>query len=386
MVQKYRVALMIETSSSYGRQLLEGIVRFRQTHHDWSVFVEQRDLTSKPPEWLREWDGNGIISRFTTREFAETIKKIGISMVELTDRSEDFGFPVIRSNDNAIGSLASKHLISRGFSDFAFCGFEGEEWSTRREAQFQTDIEDQGHKCSIYRSKWNIDKGRSWEDEQDDLVRWLRELPKPVGIFACNDVRGQHVLDACARTNLKVPEEVAVIGVDNDSLICRLSDPPMSSIIPNPEEIGFQAATLLAKLMAGQPAERPQKLVPPIGVEARQSTDVIAISDPSIAAALSYIRENACSGATVQSVVEHCGVSRSTLERQLRRLYSRSPQQEIRHIQIKRVCQLLTDTDFPMDRIAALCGFDHPEYMHVVFRRAIGITPGQYRRNNNGDA
>ncbi|TWU33383.1 AraC family transcriptional regulator [Novipirellula artificiosorum] len=387
MLQKYRVVLMIETSSSYGRDLLEGIIRFLKTHHNWSVFLEQRDLARKPPAWLLDWKGHGIISRQTTAELAAAAKASGVAVVELTDRGEDFGFPLIRSNDKMVGRMAADHLLSRGFRNFAFCGFDNEGWSSRREEAFIETVKAKPKvkDCAVYRSTWYGDDSRSWEDEQTALVQWLKKLPKPVGVFCCNDGRGQHVLDACARADFSIPEEVAVIGVDNDPLLGQLSDPPLSSVRVDPEEIGFRAATLLTQLMSGGKAESMVNTVPPLGVETRQSTDVMAIDDPSIAAALSYIREHACSDITVQDVMKHCGLSRSTLERQLRKLLGRSPQQEIRHVQIKRARNLLTETDLPMDQIASLCGFDHPEYMHVVFRRETDMTPGQYRRRSKAN-
>ncbi|TWU25349.1 Xylose operon regulatory protein [Novipirellula galeiformis] len=385
MLKKKRVALMIETSTIYGRQLLEGVIRFRRTHHDWSIFLEQRDLTAKPPAWLANWTGNGIISRVTTAEFAKTVRHNGIPMVELTDRGQDFGFPVIRSDDAEIGRLAAEHLTERGFQNFAFCGFQSEEWSTLREQAFVRHAPASTQACEIYRSIWQGEEARSAEDEQAELLKWLLGLPKPVGIFCCNDVRGQQVLEACAQSELVIPEEVAVIGTDNDRVLCELCDPSLSSVIPNAEEIGFQAAELLARLMAGEAAENKLHLIPPLGIQVRQSSDIVAIDDPSIAAALSYIREQACDGITVQNVINHSGLSRSTLERQLRKLLGRSPQQEIRHVQIKRARRLLTETDLPMERIASLCGFDHPEYMHVVFRRETKMTPGQYRRSPKGN-
>ncbi len=381
MLQKKRVALMIETSTIYGRELLKGVIRFRQTHHDWSIFLEQRDLTAKPPAWLADWKGNGIISRVTTPEFAKAVSKSGIPIVELTDRGQDYGFPVIRSDDDEIARLAAEHLNERGFQNFAYCGFQYEEWSTRREKSFARHVAQPGKECAVYRSVWQGPEARSAEDERTELVRWLNTLPLPVGIYCCSDVRGQQVLEACAQAELVIPEEVAVIGTDNDSVICELCDPSMTSVIPNAEETGFQAASLLSRLMEGEKPDELLHVVRPVGIEVRQSSDIVAIDDPSIATALSYIRENACNGITVQDVIAHSGLSRSTLERQLRKLLSRSPQQEIRHVQIKRARQLLMETDLPMDRIAALCGFDHPEYMHVVFRRETNMTPGQYRRN-----
>ena len=218
-----------------------------------------------------------------------------------------------------------------------------------------------------------------WKQDQTQLVEWLRSLPKPVGIFATNDLRGQHVLDACGRDNVAVPEQAAVIGVDNDELLCGLCNPPLSSVIPNPERIGYEAASWLDRLMQGETTAVMEVEVPPKGVAVRQSSDVFAVSDPTVAAALRFIRERACYGVTVQEVLGHLAVSRSWLERSFRKLLNRSPQAEIRNVQLKRCKELLRTTTLSLEKIAQLTGFEHPEYMNVVFKREVGETPGRFR-------
>lgn len=376
---KRRVALIIETSTIYGRDLLAGIVRFMRTNRNWSVFLEQRDLAKKPPSWLADWDGDGIISRATTPGLVEAVRATGVPLVELTDRGSDHGLTYVWSDDRGIAQLGAKHLLTRGFRSFAFCGFKSEAWSKRRETAFAEAVHAAGFDCEFYNSPWQSSRAHTWEREQRDLSNWLRELPKPLGLMACNDIRGQHVLEACSSQKLTVPEEVAVVGVDNDELLCQLCDPPLSSVIPNAPQVGFLAAELLSRLMNGESVPR-EHLVEPIEVATRQSTDVVAVEDPHISSALAYIREHACEGISVEDVLKHVPVSRSTLERQLRRYVGRKPQQEIRHVQLKRVRELLSTTDLPTEQIALLSGFQHPEYMHVVFKRELGMTPGEFRR------
>jgi LacI family transcriptional regulator len=193
-------------------------------------------------------------------------------------------------------------------------------------------------------------------------------------------MRGQQVLDACSKIGLSVPEEAAVIGVDNDELLCRICAPPLSSVIPNAEGVGYRAAELLAELMNGSSSAMADHLLEPLGVATRQSTDVVAIDAPEIAAAVRYIRENACRGISVDEVTAHVEVSRSTLERQLRKYLGRSPQEEIRFVQVKRAKELLWTTELSVEDLASLCGFEHAEYLHVVFKRITGLTPGQFRQ------
>ncbi|MFN3190923.1 MAG: XylR family transcriptional regulator [Aureliella sp.] len=381
---KRNVALIIETSIVYGRDLLEGIVRFMRMRGNWSVFLEQRDLSRQPPSWLNEWNGDGIISRVTTPKLTEAVERTGVPLVELTDRRGKSVLPQIRANDHRIGELAAEHLIERGFRRFGYCGFRGEAWSKRREEAFLKAANPASQEsCTVYESRWFGPGTRSWDEEQASIRAWLASIQPPFAVMACNDVRGKHVIDACESLGLAVPEQVAVIGVDNDDQLCRICSTPLSSVLPNAALVGFRAAELLETLMSGGTPKQQIQTVDPLGVQTRQSTDVVAIEDRDIASALHYIRRNACNGITVDEVVRANVVSRSTLERQMRKYLGRSPQEEIRHVQIKRARELLVTTDLPIEKIAHLCGFDHPEYMHVVFKRITGITAGAFRRQAN---
>jgi LacI family transcriptional regulator len=385
MPARARVALIIETSSVYGRRLLAGVTRYMHAHAPWSVFLEQRGLTEKPPAWLDDWDGDGILSRVTTPALAERLRKRSTAVVDLTDIYGDQGLPRIWSDDAQIGTLAAEHLLERGFRNFAFCGFTGHLWSQRRRDGFFSRIGAAAGERRVYESAWGGPTAHEWQTEQNQIADWLSTLPKPVGIMASNDLRGQHVLDACKQIGVAVPEEAAIIGCDNDELLCRLCDPPLSSVVPNPEQIGFEAAALLQQLIeakgkARRKLEAARLEISPTGVVTRQSTDVLAIADTNVAAALRFIREHACLGTTVDDVLRHVPISRSMLERGFRQFLNRSPHAEIRLVQLKRVRELLSETDLSLDRIAHLAGFKHPEYMSVVFKRELGETPGQYRR------
>jgi LacI family transcriptional regulator len=180
-----------------------------------------------------------------------------------------------------------------------------------------------------------------------------------------------------------VPEQVAVLGVDNNEVICNLCEPPLSSIMPNSEQIGFAAAECLAKLMAGEKVTPQLQCFDPLDVTLRQSSSVYAIEDPDLANALSFLRTNACFGISVKQVLEHTKLSRSSLERRMRKLLGHSPQQEIRNCQLKQVRSLLAKTDMSIEQIAINCGFEHPEYLHVVFKRELNMTPGDYRKALN---
>jgi LacI family transcriptional regulator len=382
MSNRRRVALIVEMSGVYGRRILEGIAKYQRTHQLWSVFLEQRELRAPPPPWLlhRPWDG--IICRSTTPALARAFLRRGIPAVDMNDLHGNLGLPRVGSDMAAIGRMGGEHLLDRGFRAFAFCGFSREAWSAGRCRGFRETLHEAGFDCAVYESAWHGPHVPVWDKDQQRLAVWLRGLPKPLGLMTCNDLRGQQVLNACHSLDLNVPEEMAVVGVDNEQVLCELCDPPLSSVAPNPERIGYEAAALLDRLMGGGIAPADEMLIPPLAVVARHSSDVTRIDDPDVAAALSFIRKNACSGMSVEQVVAHVAVSRSILERRFRKHVGHSPQAEIRRVQLNRVKQLLVESDLSLESIARLAGYIHPEYMSVVFKRVTGTTPGQYRRQN----
>ncbi len=383
MTRYPHVALLIETASIHARHILRGIARYLNAHEPWSLFVlEYSGVEESLPRWLRNWRGDGLICRLgLTPRLIEHLRQQKVPAVNLDDFHSNPWLPLIRSDDAAIGRLAAEHLRQRCFRHFAFCGFRELEWSRQRREGFRNALKSGEIFCGAYESAWDSWRSRSWEREQEDIEHWLGSLPKPVGVLACNDGRGRHVVDACRRANLAVPEEVAVIGVDDDALLCELCNPPLSSVITSAERIGYEAAALLDRLMeGGQPPLR-QKLIPPLGVRTRQSTDVLAVDDPEFTAAVRCIREHACRGIRVRDVLQQVPQSRTLLERKFRQYLGHSPQAEIRAVQLRRVQQLLAETHLPLHRIAALAGYKYVEYMSVAFKRATGQTPGDYRHH-----
>ncbi len=382
LLERPRVLLMIETSMAFGRGVLDGISRYLVANPPWSVHLDLRDLIVTEPEWLRRWDGDGIITRSATPAMERTLQELKIPTVNLTDIFAGQTLPSVINNHRRIGEVAAEHLIERGFRHFGFCGFNDHHWSMLRREGFESAINSRSLSFSFMENGWAESRLRGWELQQPDILNWLDSLPRPVGIMACNDLRGQHVLEACRAANVSVPEEVAVIGVDDDQVICNFSCPPLTSVIPAAERIGYEAAAMLSRLMRGEPVENRHLEFDPLGVETRQSTDILAITDGDIVKALRVIRERACSGLTVTDLLREVPVARSVMERRFRSYLGRSPQAEIRNVQLKRACQLLRDTELPLAQIASLTGFKHSEYFSVVFKRCLGITPGNYRDTN----
>jgi LacI family transcriptional regulator len=375
-----QVALIIESSVSYGRSILQGIARYISSHHQWSVYFEQHELGTPPPAWLASSRWDGILCRPTDTALAQRLKRMKVPVVDLNDLHENLKLPWVGSNHRAIGRLGARHFLERGFRHLAFCGFTNELWARQRREGFREVAEKENLPIPVYESPWRGSNVSRWDLEIEHLGTWLNDLPKPIGIMACNDARALHLLNACHQAGLLVPEEVAVVGVDNEEIFCELCNPALSSVAPDAERIGYQAAELLDQLMSGQTPASQRILVDPLHIVTRRSSDTLAIKDRTVATALRFISEQALHGCTVADVVNFVRVSRSFLERRFRQYLKRSPQAEIRRVQVSRIKQLLTETDFTLERISELSGFEHPEYMSVVFKRLVDQTPGQYRK------
>jgi LacI family transcriptional regulator len=220
----------------------------------------------------------------------------------------------------------------------------------------------------------------SWDAFIEDLVAWIKQRPKPLGLMLCYDHVGPPVTQACREAGVAVPEEVAIVGVDNNDVVCAICDPPLSSVCPNHEEVGYQGAALLDRIMTGGAAPAGPIVIPPRTVVVRQSSSVSAIEDPVVSAALSMIREHACNGLQVRDVAENVPVSRSVLQRRFQAVLGRSVHNEIVRVQLRKAQELLKETDLSVRTIAEKAGFKHPEYMAAVFKHRVGVTPVQYRR------
>ncbi len=372
-----KVALLFEANNSYARSLLIGIGEYILSHGPWRVHYAELGTTDAPPAWLKSWDGHGVIVRGENRRLAHAVEKLSIPVVDLTPSRLLPRAPWVKSDDAAIARLAAQHFLERGFRNFAFCGDARFSWSNRRGEHYGLLVRGAGHACHVYGS---AKPPPNSDDEVNAIANWLEELPKPVAVFACYDNRGQQVLEACRRKGFAVPEEVAVLGVDNDEVLCVLSPPPLSSISLNPRRTGWEAAALLSLMMKGETLQPTAHLIPPVGIVNRQSSDILAVADPKIAGALRYIREHACEGISVSDVLRRCPMARRALETRFRKLLGRTPHQEILRVQLNRVKELLVGTELPVWEIAERTGFD-PEYLSVVFKQSSGVAPSEYRKS-----
>jgi LacI family transcriptional regulator len=370
------VALLIETTRSYGRELLRGINDYSRIRGPW-LFHMPNDIPilGIPPE--SEWRGDGIIAQpRQNKEFLRQLVEAGIPVVNLSGPPGSGNLPAVRGNHEAVAEIAIAHFRDRGFVRVAFCGAP-HEWNWPPTGKnFLRLAEEAGLQCEIY--KPTEDPG-SHTLQISPLGEWLKSLRKPVGLLGSNDMRAREVLDACRLAGIFVPEEIAVLGVNDDELICELANPPLSSVIHNARRIGYEAAAMLDQLMAGKDVAD-DVVLDPLGVHARKSTDLLAIEDPEVAKAVRFIREHACEGIRVENVLEEVAMSRRSFEKRFRQSLGRPPHMEIRRVQLERVRQLLVGSDYKLQKIAEVTGFSSAQYLAGLFHRTMGMTPGSWRK------
>jgi len=387
MKKQPRVALLIESSRSYGRELVRGIMRYSRTHGPWVfpwVFYSQdllyiaRGSEHAELEHLRKWGPNGIIARDSKdiEEFAQW----GVPLfVAVGMNPPDPHRHNIITDNAAMGRMAAEHLLERGFRHFGFCGFDNIYWSVHRGQSFGARISEAGFETSFYKQPKSR-TARVWYREEPILAEWLRALPKPVGIMAANDDRGQHITEACANANLKVPYEVAVIGVDNDDQVCDISNPSLSSVTLDVENAGFKASELLDRIMGGEKMPPQTITVHPVRVVTRQSTNIVAVEDKLVSQALRFIHQNAKRLIQVDDVIKDLNVSRRGLHDKFTKALGRSVYDEIKRVRIDLISQMLLETDLSISDIVFSLGYDSTNHIARYFKQKTGISPLDYRK------
>ena len=374
MRRRLQVALLVETSNSYARGLLDGVISYVREHESWSIYLPEQRRGEHPPAWLGRWTGDGIIAHVENVDIARAVARTRLPVIDVSAARTLPDIPWVETDDETIAGLAVEHLLERGFRRLAFCGDPRFNWSNWRCEQFQRLAGEAGCATWVYQSPASGKRTVSWAREHERLAAWIKTLPRPLGIMACYDIKAQQLLDACRDLGVAVPEEIAVIGVDNDHLICELCTPPLSSVIPDTHRTGYIAAELLDQMMRGKKVATMTHLVKPLGVCTRRSTDVLAIEDPDVAAALRFIREYACQGIQVGDVMREVPLSRRVLESRFVRLLGRTPHEEILLVKLDRVKRLLRGTDLPIKAIAHRSGFTSEDYLSVAFKRTEGLA------------
>lgn len=379
MVDEINVALLVETSNSYARGILRGIHEYARSRR-WSLYLTEHGRHEIDESFAGNWKFDGVIARIETEHMAQVIAKMNVPTVDVSAARLVEGIPWVETDDEAITQLALEHLRDCGLQNFAFFGDPFYNWSTWRQHAFERML----GRPDIARSHvFNLpprkEPGVKWWTQREAIRTWLESLPKPVGIFACYDGCGQQLLEICRYYDFAVPSDIAIVGVDNDELLCEITTPSMSSVVPNALRTGVYAAEILDRMMHGQKLSGRKHSIAPLGVRKRVSTDVLAVEDRHVAEAVAFIRKHAHKNIRVEDVLAKVPLSRRVLEARFRKALNRTPHQEILRVRTTAVRELLLETDMSLSEISEALGIEHPEYLSVFFKKETGLTPREYR-------
>jgi LacI family transcriptional regulator len=374
-----KVALLIETSNRYGRDLLYGVRDWTTGGERWAIRFSEQARLAPLPTWLRGWEGDGIIARVDSPPIALALRRTGLPVVDVSAERDRSEFPRVSVDNGAVARLAAEHLLAKGFRNFAYFGDAHFLWARQRGVEFRRAITASGHGCEVFNLRGGAAPRPGSDAEIRAMADWLAEQPRPLAVFACYDGRARQVLEACQLRGWAVPDEIAVLGVDNDELLCDLCAPPLSSVQPNARHTGYEAAAMLSRMMGGEQPRRQTRYVAPVRVVERQSTESVAVNDQQVATALRFIREHAGDGINVSDVLRAVPMSRTLLERKFKAVLGHSPHRQIVQQRIERAKHLLTESELAIAVVAELSGFNDASYLSVSFRRETGESPYAFR-------
>jgi LacI family transcriptional regulator len=381
----HRIALLFNGSKIYDRGIITGIGNYlSSTRASWDLFLEEDFLCRL--RGIERWQGDGIIADFDDPLIGEALAGSRIPVVAVGGSYEDVsaypkGIPYVATDNHALMKLAYEHLIEAGLTRFACFSLpeaQANRWAQEREKAFRGLVQRDGLPVEIYRGLGT--SAPLWDIAVEQQIAWLHSLPKPIGIIAVTDARARQLLQACLTAGIAVPEEVALIGIDNDPLTRTLTRVPLSSVIQGTETMGRTAAALLHQMLHGKPCTGTQVLVPPDAINVQASSLHQPLGNPYVMQALLFIRQYACQGIKTDQVAAYVGVSRSSLEAHFRKVRGCSVHDEILRFKLAAAAKGLENQDLAIADIAARCGFTSAQYLHTVFRREFGCTPRQYQQ------
>jgi LacI family transcriptional regulator len=378
-----QVAILVDTSTTWGRDVIAGIHRYSRETGGWQLFVEPRGVEQR--RWLPTgWKGDGVIARIGFLDLAKKLKSLKLPVVNVSGITlPGVHFPRIVSDQVAAANLGAEHLLARGFRHFGYFSLLGLEYVAEHQQAFQERLQLAGHGCEVFTASPHLGAEPDWNLDMKRLGKWLNGLPKPLAVFNWNSSSARELIYGCMQSGLAVPEEVAVLSGSDDDLFCEVAPVPISAVQLGCEQIGYQAAAELDAMMRNPGAPPPADvLIPPLGVVERRSTDTLAVDDDAMVKALRFIRENPSQQMDVNDVSRHAGICRRTLESRFQTLLGRSPASEIRRVRLVRAVDLLKRSNLPIATVAERSGFSSPEYMASVFRSQLASTPQQYRKQD----
>ena len=379
MSKPKRIAVLVDTSTGWGRRVIRGVANYALKQPGWQITIEPRG-TAEQVSLPEGWQGDGVIARISRKGLYDELMAFGKPVVNVSGiELKGVGVPRVTNDYQASAELAVGHFASRGFRHLAYCGHDKLSYVARHCEAFESVAAERGFSCEVFRSGSKSAKS-SWQEGRDDLVTWLNGLPKPVGIFTWGSERGRSLLNACLEAGIAVPEQVAVLGGDEDELLCDVCTPPLSAIVTPAEQAGYEAARILHVMIEGKPAPDDNVLLAADEVHTRQSTDILAIEDEDVSRVVSYIRENIQdSSLQVADLANLVSISRRALERRFNQALGYGPAHEIQTTRNQLVKKMLRETDMSITDLASRAGYASHEYMIRAFRKETGKTPLKYR-------
>ena len=376
------VMLLIESARAYERALLRGIAQYSHLHGPWIIFREPPFWEKRPQQallaQLRAVDG--IIMRECS--YMSQIRQLHKPVIVSNYATPQFdGLSNFWSDNVEIGRMAADHLLERGFRNLAFCGYDHLFWSNQRWDGFRRRVEEGGYRVHRYEPS-RTRKQLLWKQEQQHVTKWLQSLPKPVGLMACVDERSQQVAEACKAAAITVPDQVAIVGVDNDETICTLVNIRLSSVAIDAEKAGYEAAALLHTMMRRGGTSQQRIEIKPTHVVTRTSTDVVAVDDPHVATAVKYIRDNCRQELYVRDIARAAGVSRRCLETRFRATLARSINHQVRYSRIQMIMNMLIETTMTISEIAFSMGFPDAAHIARYFKSETNLSLAEFRRRH----
>lgn len=383
---KKHVLLLIETSRSFGRQIIQGISQFTHEHRNWNIIFQDRSVYDRLPEWIKHWDGDGVILRTVDSSVHRQLKRLDIPIIELFGDGKQT-LPIVRCDETLSCRMVADHFRERGFHSFGFFSLGHNWWSTERLQAFEQALKSHGETCEVCPTVHHENdislSVQWWQGCDEEALQWLRGLKKPVGIFCPWDMQAFYLMSLCQSHGIAIPEEIAVVGYGNNADLCRVSTPSLSSVVPNAREIGYRAAALLEDIFQGGSLLEQPIYIPATHIQTRQSSDVVAVRDETVAGAVRFIRENAESDILdVSRVARHLNVSNSTLTRRFRKELGHTPDEEIVKVRIKLAKEFLRETGFSVVEISFRLGYANSSNFIRAFRKLTGMTPEEYRYRN----
>jgi LacI family transcriptional regulator len=377
-----RVALLLDQDLGFRRDIQSGVHRYASEKANWVLRPAMPTMESFSR--IRDWKPQGIICHLLPPELARALAGLGCPIVTTTTSVEGLNLPLVQNDHESIGRLAAEYFLDQGYQNFGFYGGARTAFTQGREVGFSARLLEQGLTASAYFEDLSLDQpfDQGWRIGGQKVQEWLQRLPKPVAILAGQDISARVLADTCFELSVRVPDEVAIMGVDNDETECAAARPPLSSIEVCGMRVGFLSAQMLDQLMQGILPENKTILVPPVRIVVRQSTDVLAIGDSTVAEALQLIREKLSADIGVAQLAKALGVSRRVLELKFNKSLGRTVLQEIRRVRVEKAKELLSRTNLDMEEVARRAGFSGARRLAVVFGEFAGIAPSIYRRQS----